>query len=50
MTDKSLQQYLEDERFYKTVVEDGSDIIFIVDFNFKIIYHNPSVKKTLTLI
>ncbi len=43
----SLTKYLLEEKFYKTVVEDGSDIIFIVDYNANIAYHNPSVKKTI---
>ncbi len=42
-----LSNYLAEEKFYKTVVEDGTDIIFIVDYNSNIIYHNPSVKKTI---
>ena len=33
--------------FYKAVVEDGSDVIFIVDFDGKILYHNASVHETL---
>lgn len=44
---KEIGKYLAEEKFYKTVVEDGSDIIFIVDYNAKIAYHNPSVKKTI---
>ncbi len=43
---KELSNYLAKEKFYKTVVEDGSDIIFIVDYDANIVYHNPSVKKT----
>jgi PAS domain S-box-containing protein len=44
---KNLTNYLAEEKFYKTVVEDGSDIIFIVDYDANIVYHNPSVKKTI---
>ncbi len=44
---KELSKYLAEEKFYKTVVEDGSDIIFIVDYNANIVYHNPSVKHTI---
>lgn len=44
---KELSKYLSEEKFYKTVVEDGSDIIFIVDYDANIAYHNPSVKKTV---
>ena len=44
---KHLSNYLAEETFYKTVVEDGSDIIFIVDYDANIVYHNPSVKKTI---
>ena len=43
---KELAKYLAEENFYKTVVEDGTDIIFIVDYDANIVYHNPSVKKT----
>ena len=43
----SLQQYLKEEKFYKTVVEDGTDIIFIVDYDANILYHNPSVEQTI---
>ena len=30
---KSLADYVNKGAFYKAVVEDGSDIIFIVDYN-----------------
>ena len=42
-----LQNYLKKGKFYEAVVEDGSDIIFIVDFSGKIHYHNASVLTTL---
>lgn len=44
---KSLGAYIKRGRFYEAVVEDGSDIIFIVDFNGTILYHNSSVHETL---
>jgi PAS domain S-box-containing protein len=44
---KSLQEYVHKGSFYKSVVEDGSDIIFIVDYHGEIIYHNASVEETL---
>ena len=44
---KSLSDYVNKGAFYKAVVEDGSDIIFIVDYNGHILYHNPSVEETL---
>lgn len=47
MKSESLQEYVNKGSFYKAVVEDGSDIIFIVDYNGNILYHNPSVEETL---
>ncbi len=44
---KSLENYVKKGLFYKSVVEDGSDIIFVVDYQGKILYHNTSVKETL---
>ncbi len=43
----SLKTYVEQGEFYKAVVEDGSDIIFIVDYIGKILYHNQAVEETL---
>lgn len=43
----SLKDYVTQGLFYKAVVEDGSDIIFIVDYSGNILYHNPSVEETL---
>lgn len=43
----SLENYIQKGYFYKAVVEDGSDIIFIVDFSGQIFYHNASVHETL---
>jgi PAS domain S-box-containing protein len=42
-----LQQYVTKGSFYKAVVEDGSDLIFVVDYDGNICYHNSSVKRTL---
>src|SRR5258708_19664560 len=42
-----LRDYVKRGGFFKAVVEDGSDIIFIVDYNGEILYHNNSVKETL---
>ena len=44
---KGLNEYVEKGMFYQAVVEDGSDIIFIVDYKGNILYHNPSVEETL---
>lgn len=44
---KTLDSYIKKGGFYKSVVEDGSDIIFIVDYDGNILYHNSSVHKTL---
>src|SRR5260221_11228318 len=44
---KTLKTYVKLGGFFKAVVEDGSDIIFIVDYGGEILYHNPSVKETL---
>jgi PAS domain S-box-containing protein len=43
----TLQHYVKKGSFYETVVEDGSDLIFIVDYDGNIHYHNASVKGTL---
>jgi PAS domain S-box-containing protein len=42
-----LQQYVKDGSFYEAVVEDGSDIVFIVDYSGEIIYHNASARENL---
>lgn len=44
---KKLEAYVKKGSFYKAVVEDGSDIIFIVNYEGKILYHNSSVHETL---
>ncbi len=43
----NLQQYVKKGSFYEAVVEDGSDIIFIVDYSGLICYHNSSTFETL---
>ncbi len=43
----SLKQYVEEGAFYQSVVEDGSDIIFVVDYQGQILYHNHSVTEIL---
>lgn len=43
----TLETYIRKGNFYEAVVEDGSDIIFLVDFTGKILYHNASVRETL---
>lgn len=42
-----LEQYVRKGSFYKAVVEDGSDIIFVVDYSGTISYHNSSTHETL---
>lgn len=41
---KQLQAYIRKGKFYDAVVEQGSDIIFIVDFTGNIYYHNAAVR------
>lgn len=41
---KSLATYVSKGKFYQSVVDDGSDLIFVVDYSGKIIYHNASVR------
>ena len=43
----NFKQYVRKGSFYAAVVEDGSDLIFIVDFEGNIHYHNSSVRGTL---
>ncbi len=44
---EKLKQYIDQEKFYKDVVEDGSDVIFVVDFDLNILYNNPSMHHTV---
>jgi PAS domain S-box-containing protein len=43
---EKLSNYIEHEKFYKDVVEDGSDVIFLIDFDYNILYNNPSLHHT----
>ena len=43
----TLESYIQKESFFRSVVEDRSDIIFIVDYDGKILYHNPAVSNVL---
>lgn len=42
-----FKQYVSKGSFYKAVVEDGADLIFVVDFHGDIHYYNSSVRQTL---
>lgn len=44
---KKLSDYVAKGKFYESVVEDGSDIIFIVDFQGQILYHNDAAEEVL---
>lgn len=44
---KHLENYLNSGEFYEAVVEDGSDMIFIVDYSGIIMYYNPAAEMTL---
>jgi PAS domain S-box-containing protein len=41
---KSLSGYVKKGLFFKSVVEEGSDVIFIVDYEGKILYCNNAIK------
>ena len=43
----NIHTYIKSGSFYKAVVEDGSDIILILDYNGTILYHNNSVEEIL---
>ena len=47
MKTSPLQQFVRKGRFFKPVVEDGSDIVLVVDYDGNILYHNNSVSDTL---
>ncbi|MEI9921716.1 MAG: ATP-binding protein [Bacteroidota bacterium] len=47
MSLKRLSDYVAKGKFYESVVEDGSDIIFIVDFKGLILYHNDAAEELL---
>ncbi|MBS1979007.1 MAG: response regulator [Bacteroidetes bacterium] len=42
---KSLKSYVAKGAFYKAVVDDGSDLVFVVDYDGLILYHNAAVKQ-----
>lgn len=42
-----LEHYVGKGAFYKAVVQDGSDLVFVVDYDGHIFYHNSSVLETL---
>ncbi len=42
-----LKSYVTKGGFFRSVVEDGSDVIFIVDHEGNILYHNHAVKRNL---
>ncbi|MCU0358902.1 MAG: ATP-binding protein [Cyclobacteriaceae bacterium] len=44
---RKLDKFVKKGGFYQTVVEDGSDIIFVVDFSGNILYHNDSTHQIL---
>lgn len=45
--ESALNQYIRKGAFYASVVEDGADLIFIVDYDGNILYHNSAVRGTL---
>jgi PAS domain S-box len=47
MAKNSITSYVSKGGFFKAVVEDGSDLIFIVDYKGTILYNNNSVVETL---
>ena len=46
-TPANLAEYIQTGKFYKNVVEDGADIVIVVDYDGTILYNNPSVNETL---
>jgi PAS domain S-box-containing protein len=44
---KNLEEYVRRGRFYESVVEDGSDIIFVIKYDGTILYHNNSTEEVL---
>lgn len=41
---KALLSFIRKGKFYQAVVDDGSDLVFVVDYHGVILYHNASVK------
>ena len=42
---KSLKSYVAKGQFYRSVVDDGTDLVFVVDYDGLILYHNASVRE-----
>jgi PAS domain S-box-containing protein len=42
---KSLKSYVAKGQFYRSVVDDGTDLVFVVDYEGVILYHNASVRE-----
>ncbi len=42
---KSLRSYVAKGQFYRSVVDDGTDLVFVVDYEGMILYHNASVRE-----
>jgi PAS domain S-box-containing protein len=47
MNNQKLKHYVTKGLFFKSVVEDGYDLIFVVDYEGQILYHNNAVRQTL---
>ena len=47
MNNQKLKRYVTKGLFFKSVVEDGYDLIFVVDYEGQILYHNNAVRQTL---
>lgn len=41
---KSLLSYIRKGKFYQSVVDDGTDLVLVVDYQGQILYHNASVR------
>ncbi|MFN8691157.1 MAG: PAS domain S-box protein, partial [Cyclobacteriaceae bacterium] len=44
---QSLKKFVQEGRFYQSVVDDGADMILIVSFEGEIHYQNNAARKTL---
>lgn len=44
MATRQLKKYVDKGLFFKSVVEDGSDVVMVADFDGQILYHNHSLK------
>ena len=47
MNNQKLKRYVTKGLFFQSVVEDGYDLIFVVDYEGQILYHNNAVRQTL---